>query len=145
MKDQENDFAFKTLSLPGEVLELIGRLFDVAKPDAVYSKPIVVGDYTVITASELLVSMGAGYGGGGGGSPVNVNEENSEDNSNFNAGGGGGGGGFSLGRPVAAITVGPEGVRVDPIVDPTKISIAFFTTLAAIVMALSQVWRFKRR
>jgi len=30
MKDQENDFAFKTLSLPGEVLELIGRLFDVA-------------------------------------------------------------------------------------------------------------------
>ena len=47
-------------------------------------------------------------------------------------GGGGGGGGFSAGRPVAAIIVEPEGVRIEPIVDPTKIALAFFTVLGSI-------------
>ena len=33
---------------------------------------------------------------------------------------GGGGGGYTFARPVAAITIGPDGVTVEPIVDATK-------------------------
>ena len=48
-----------------------------------------------------------------------------------------------MSRPVAVITVGPEGTKVEPVVDPTKIAIAFFTTFAAMVISLSQVIKFK--
>ncbi len=141
MKDQSNEFILKTLSLPSEVLAVIERLFEVVKPEALYSEPIEAGDHMVITASEILVTMGAGYGGGGGGIPEDGDEENEENDTSF--GSGGGGGGYSMGRPVAVISIGPKGVRVDPIVDPTKIAIAFFTTLAAMAMTLSQVRRLK--
>jgi uncharacterized spore protein YtfJ len=89
-----------------------------------------------------MVTMGAGYGGGGGFTPTAGEEEQEE--ADFEAGGGGGGGGFSMGRPVAVITIGPDGTQVEPIIDPTKISIAFFTTIAAMMMFLVQVLRFKR-
>jgi hypothetical protein len=42
---------------------------------------------------------------------------------------------------VAVIEVGPAGVRVEPIVDPTKIAIAFFTTFAAVFVAIGRVRR----
>ena len=136
------DFVFEQASSPGEAMNLIGRIFDVAKPDAVYSEPLESGDYTVITASELIVSMGAGYGGGSGYSPSAEDDESGE--TSFGSGGGGGGGGFATGRPVAVITVGPDGTQVEPIVDPTKIAIAFFTAFAAMVITLSQLFRFIR-
>lgn len=103
---------------PGDVLATVSRLFDVTEPGAVFSAPIKVGDHTVITAAEISVGMGLGVGQGP-----------------DNEGGGGGGGGFSAGRPVAAITIGPQGVHVEPIVDVTKLGIAFFTALGAIFMA----------
>jgi uncharacterized spore protein YtfJ len=56
-------------------------------------------------------------------------------------GGGGGGGGASMARPVAVISVGPEGVQVEPVVDPTKIAIAFFTTLGSMFFMLSRMRR----
>jgi uncharacterized spore protein YtfJ len=48
--------------------------------------------------------------------------------------GGGGGGGNATARPVAVIHVGPEGVDVEPVVDVTKISLAFFTMLGSIFL-----------
>ena len=90
--------------------------------------------------------MGAGYGGGGGvggdgghngdGGPRLDDEQNEATGSGF--GGGGGGGGTAMARPVAAIIIEPNGVRVEPIIDPTKIAIAFFTTLLSIFMALGK-------
>lgn len=142
MDTKPEGIVFEQAGSSGEAMELIGRIFDVAKPDAVYSEPLVSGDYTVITASELAVSMGAGYGGGGGYTPAEEDDENGE--VSYGSGGGGGGGGFGMGRPVAVITVGPDGTEVEPIVDPTKIAIAFFTTFAAMVISLSQVMRFMR-
>lgn len=105
--------------------ELVGRLFEVAKVTAVFGEPVSSGDYTVITASELMVGMGAGFGGGGG-------EEGS---------GGGGGGGSTMTRPVAVIAIGPNGVTVEPIVDPTKIAITLFTALGAMGVALARMRR----
>ena len=115
--------------------ELIGRLFEVTQPSAVFSQPVTNGPYTVITASEVTVGMGAGYGGGGGAGPDD--EEGETTGSGF--GGGGGGGGTAMARPVAAIIIEPEGVRVEPIMDPTKIAVAFFTTFISIVMTLSKL------
>ncbi|NJN54907.1 MAG: hypothetical protein HC804_09210, partial [Anaerolineae bacterium] len=40
---------------------------------------------------------------------------------------------------------GPEGVRVEPIVDATKIAIAFFTAFGAMWMALSKMRRAANR
>ena len=117
---------------PDTTVKLIDRLFDVASPAGVFSEPVQSGDYTVIMASEVNVGMGAGFGSGydaGDGGEVG------------GGGGGGGGGGFSAGRPVAVIEVGPAGVRVEPIVDPTKIAIAFFTTFAAVFVAIGRVRR----
>jgi uncharacterized spore protein YtfJ len=124
----DKPFFFETTSSAAETASLIGRLFDAVKPEAVFSKPHTEGDYTVITASEITVGMGAGFGGGGGTEPSSA--EDGESASGY--GGGGGGGGSALARPVAAIIFGPKGVRVEPIVDPTKIAIAFFTTLISI-------------
>lgn len=109
----------------GQAARTIRRLFDVARPGAVFSAPVKAGDRTLITASEVSVAMGIGMGMGAGG----------EAPSETGAGGGGGGGGLSMGRPVAVIAVGPDGLEVQPIVDPTKIALAFFTAAAAMFLA----------
>lgn len=112
---------------------LIGRLFEVTKPTAVFSEPVTAGEYTVITASEVTAGLGGGFGGGGG---VSADDDGSSDAGH---GGGGGGGGSALARPVAAISIGPNGVHVEPIVDPTKIAITLFTALGAMAMALRKM------
>lgn len=121
---------------------LIGRLFDVVKSANVFGEPVTVEDHTVITASEFSVGMGAGWGGGGGFGP---DDEDAAEGGGGGIGGGGGGGGSSMARPVAAIIMGPQGVRVEPIVDPTKIAIAFFTTFFGMMIALAKARRFARR
>ncbi len=141
MDEKQEAIIFKELGSSDAAIELIEHLFDVAKPDAVYTKPVESGDYTVITASELLVTMGAGYGGG-----IDPTGENDEAGKvSLRVGGGGGGGGIATGRPVAAITIGPEGTTVQPIIDPTKIAIAFFTTFAAMVITLTRTLRLVRQ
>jgi uncharacterized spore protein YtfJ len=61
------------------------------------------------------------------------------------AGGGGlGGGGGSHGRPVAVIVIGPNGVRVRPVVDVTKIGIAAVTTWLAMFLMFRR-WRRMRQ
>jgi hypothetical protein len=46
---------------------------------------------------------------------------------------------------VAAIAIGPGGVEVKPIVDTTKIGIAFLTTLAAVGITALQIVRVLRK
>ena len=119
--------------------QLMGRLFEATRPGAVFAEPVTQGSYTVITASEL--SIGMGYGFGGGASLKSESEDESEEESGADFGSGGGGGGGATARPVAAVEIGPNGVRVEPIVDPTKISIAFFTALGSMFMMLLKMRR----
>jgi uncharacterized spore protein YtfJ len=127
---------------------LMARVFDAAKPETVFGAPVTQGEYTVITAAEVTVGLGYGYGGGGGigNTPPEANEEKDPDApadttmpNGAGFGGGGGGGGGAGARPVAAIEIGPNGVRVEPIIDPTKVVLAFFTTLGAMLMMLSRM------
>lgn len=120
-------------------LELMERLFQVARPESVYAEPVTQGEYAVITASEVTMSLGYGYGGGGGAAPEADDEATANGNAGVGYGGGGGGGGGAGARPVAAIEIGPHGVRVEPIVDPTKIMLAFFTTIGAMFMMFSRM------
>ena len=130
-----------------DAMALVEKLFDVAQPGAVFGEPATIGDHTVITASEIKVGMGFGFGGGGAPGAEGAGGEAETEGVGVGAGfgSGGGGGGVSGGRPVAAISVGPNGVQVDPVVDVTKIALAFFTTLGAMFMMFSRMRAASRR
>jgi uncharacterized spore protein YtfJ len=143
MMDSGIEFIKQSISDQETGVELISRLFDVARPAAVFGEPVTQGEYKVITASEISVGLGYGSGSGGGMGPApsegEEGEESEEKSEAMGYGGGGGGGGFSGGRPVAVIEIGPNGVRVEPVVDPTKIVLAFFTAFGAMFMMLAKM------
>ncbi len=56
---------------------------------------------------------------------------------------GGGGGGRTLSRPVASIVVDPNGVRVEPIVDVTKLWLAALTAAGFCFAMLARMQRRK--
>ena len=139
MSDEMKTVLAKSIPDQHQASELIGKLFTVAQPSSVFGEPVVTGDYTIITASEVSVSMGAGFGGGGAlkSDPAQTGQEEHADAREV--GGGGGGGGFSLGRPVAVISIGPAGVQVEPVVDITKIGLALITALGAMFMMVRKM------
>jgi uncharacterized spore protein YtfJ len=102
-------------------------VFGTASPATVFSAPERVGDDLIITAASWERAGGFGFGGGQG--PAGDDR--------VEGGGGGGGGGTSVGRPVAVIRVGPSGVRVEPIIDLTKVAVT------ALLSALG-VWKVLR-
>ena len=88
--------------------------------DRVYADPVRVGDRVVIPAASVEFVGGFGFGG--------------DNRSN----GGGGGGGSHAGRPVAIIEAGPNGVRVKPVIDFTRVGLT-------LVAAALTIWRASRR
>jgi uncharacterized spore protein YtfJ len=148
MSDKFKDVVVTAVKSQQQGHELLEKLIAVAQPGAVYSAPVTAGDYTIITASEVSVNVGFGYGGGGGGaqpaSGGTTGEDEPQDkaeDAGFGGGIGGGGGGFSGGRPVAVVVIGPTGLHVEPVVDPTKIALAFFTTLGAMFFMARRMMR----
>lgn len=102
------------------------RFISSADVRAVYGSPIEHGENLVIPSAEILCAGGFGLGSSG--------EANNDS-------GGGGGGVRVLSRPVAVIISGPHGVQVEPVVDVTKVALAFFT---AIGFMASMAMRMKR-
>jgi uncharacterized spore protein YtfJ len=97
----------------------LDRLMGVSA-DRVFAEPVRIGDRVVIPAASVEFSGGFGFGGD--------NQSN----------GGGGGGGHQAGRPVAIIEAGPEGVRVRPVIDFTRVGLT-------LVGAALTIWRASRR
>jgi uncharacterized spore protein YtfJ len=138
---------------------ILEKFVETARPASVFAPPLSAGDYTIITASEVYAGMGVGFGGGGGSAPAASEEPigeqppaeqpAGEDDEGFGPGSGmgygGGGGGVTLGRPVAVITIGPDGVNVEPIVDATKIAIALFTTIGAMALMFSRMMKMSQK
>jgi uncharacterized spore protein YtfJ len=113
--------------------DLVDKIYSAAQPGAVFSQPVESGPYTVITACEVITGVGFGFGSGT--SPAKTAKADTRSNGpRMTEGGGGGGGGGSMSRPVAAIVIGPQGVKVEPIVDVTKLGLAGITTWAAIAL-----------
>jgi len=99
----------------------------------------------MITASD--VAAGGGFGYGAGTAPEKASHGSKhEDEVAMKVGGGsgGGGGGGSTGRPVAAIVVGPDGVKVRPIVDVTKVALAGITAWGSIAFMALRLSRAKK-
>ena len=151
ISEKFNHIAITTVKGQEQSMALMEKLLATAQPSAVYSAPVTSGDSTIITASEVSAGIGFGYGLGGGVGPKSSEgettseaeaQETQEQPSGF--GGGGGGGGAAMARPVAVISVGPEGVQIQPIVDASKIALAFFTTLGGMVIMLSRMRRASR-
>ena len=102
---------------------------ETASVDRVYGAPIEVGTTKIIPAAENLVIMGFGAGAGYGTADFESTEEKSPPGEGTGEGGGGsgGGGGRTLSRPVAIVIATPEGVRVEPVADRTKVIMAAIT------------------
>ena len=113
---------------------LAENMFAIADVNRVYGRPIKQDDKVIIPTAEVLWAGGFGAGSGSGEGPV------SEDADMGSGGGqGSGGGGRSFARPVAVIIASEEGVRVEPIIDPTKILLAALTAggfMAAMAMRM---------
>jgi uncharacterized spore protein YtfJ len=103
------------------------KILAAAQPGAVFATPVASGPYTIITASEVLAAGGFGSGKGTG----------SE--------GGFGGGGVSQARPVAAIVIGPEGVKVQPVTDATKIALAAVAAWGTVALTAIRLVRASKR
>lgn len=125
---------------------LFGKIFAAAQPGAVFSPPVVSGEYTVITASEVGAGGGFGSGRGTGTKPSKDQAEpgavGQGEGGGGDGGGGGGGGGGASARPIAVIIVGPDGVKVKPIFDITKVALAGITAWGAMV---ATIWRMRAK
>ena len=135
-----------------QAMSTMEKIFSAARVGAVYSDPVQLGDYTVITASEVATGGGFGFGRGVGSAPATTgapagsqgSATNGDDTKSAEAtggGGGGGGGGGSTARPVAFIVIGPSGADVRPIVDVTKIALAALTGLGVLLPIILRIGR----
>lgn len=122
-----------SLALANETLkrseDVMHDLLATARVDAVYAEPVMHGETMIIPAAEVLSAMGYGNGVGGG---------------EGGSGGGGGGGGRTFARPVAVVISGPNGVEVEPVVDVTKVALAFFTMLGFMVSLAARMRKNKQ-
>jgi uncharacterized spore protein YtfJ len=132
----EIDSSARAVDAVQETLELF---LETASVDRVYGEPIQHGDTIIIPAAEVLVGLGFGTGYGSG-----QGEAKPDEPSPGGSGGGGGGGGRTLSRPVAVIVASPEGVRVQEVVDPTKIALAALTAGGFMVGMLARMLRSPR-
>ena len=112
------------------IQETMETFIETADVSRVYGEPVVHEDAMIIPAAEVVAGLGfgAGYGAGG---PDDVG----------GSGGGGGGGGKTFSRPVAVVIADKHGVRVEPVVDPTKIALTFFTALGFIFATVAKMRR----
>lgn len=128
------------------LLEKIGSIGDEINVDAVFGKPETVGDRVLIPVAEIAYGFGAGVGTSGSGECCCAESDDEEacccadedeaeaccehdescecERHDEGAGSGGGGGGGGVARPIAYIEVGPEGTKVEPIMDEQKIALA---------------------
>lgn len=122
-----------------DVNKTMKAFIETASVDRVYGAPVEIGDTIIIAAAENLAVLGFGAGGGYG----SAKGEGDEDSPSLGEGGGGGGGGGGriLSRPVAVIIASPEGVRVEPVADRTKVIMAAITAAGFVASMVFKMTR----
>lgn len=113
-------------------------MLDNADVSRVYGEAIEVGDNTIIPTAEVLSFVGLGAGAGSGTS--HEEEEGHQEGS----GGGAGGGGRTMARPVAVVVASADGVRVEPVLDVTKIGLAALTAAGFMLAMVGRMTSPKR-
>jgi uncharacterized spore protein YtfJ len=114
------------------VQQTMEKLAAAASVKAVYGEPVQYGSTLVIPAAEVLSVAGMGVGAGG---------ARSDGGQDQGTGSGGGGGGRVLSRPVAVIVMSEQGVRVEPVVDVTKLALALLTAAGFVASLLLRIRR----
>lgn len=104
--------------------QMVSRLMNAARAEAVFGHPVERGEVTVIPCSEVAVGFGVG-----GGTRAHPGEGLNKHDGDTGAGGGGG----ARSHPVAAIIIKGDKVSVRPIMDTTRV---FQAVLAATGSAL---------
>lgn len=99
-----------------DIMKAMTSIQEGASVKQVFGEPQTVGDRTVIPVAAVSYGFGFGYGRG--------TERGNGDATPGREGGGGGGGGQVRARPVAVLEITPERVRVEPIVDASRIALA---------------------
>ena len=134
--------------LPGEVsqtvkavLNRLDKLFDAGRSDTAFAAPVTADGRTVIGAAEVILAAGAG-GGGDGGRPA---AEEGRPAAGEGFGSGAAGGGTTLARPVAVVIIELNGVRVEPVVDVTKIGLAALTVVGSALLLFGRMWNLSRK
>ena len=149
--DGPSDEAASLIDGAGEQApKLLEKVLAAAHPGAVFGQPVEAGGYTLITASE--VTSGGGFGMGRARGPVPKPDTKGSPPTEAPSpagrppirGSGLGGGGGSMGRPVAIIVIGPNGVTVRPVVDITKVALAALTASAAMLGVRRAIRRARR-
>jgi uncharacterized spore protein YtfJ len=110
------------------------KFLGTAGVDNVYADPIQHGEVMIIPTAEVVAVAGFGYGHGFG-----TGESAQEGTEGVGGGEGGGGGGKTFSRPVAVVIADPDGVRVEPVRDTTKVVLAAVTAagfMAAMLMRM---------
>lgn len=124
------------ISDPGQAIDMVQEtletFLDNADVNRVYAEPVEHEGNLIIPAAEVVsaVGFGAGYGSGG---PL--------DEDTCGSGGGGGGGGKTFARPVAVIISDKDGVRIEPVIDPTKVALAALTAFGFMFGSIAKMKR----
>ena len=119
----------------GVAATMLERITATAQVGLAYGEPKHVGGRTIIPIGA--VGYGFGFGGGGGSAERTATKP-------AGSGGGGGGGGVSV-RPVAYLEVTPQGVKLRPVLDWTRIITAAIAVGAALLVRRGRGSRSDRR
>lgn len=121
-----------------QVASPVERIVEQFSVSRAFGEVIREGDTAVVPVAE--VSSAFGYGHGSGEGPVASGEGDDADG-RMASGGGGGGGGRGSTKPRGYITISPDGVRYEPLMDPLKISLAGIALTAWIIFWVAMVVR----
>jgi len=130
---EEKDFELE-ISDPGQAIDMVQEtletFLETADVNKVYAEAVEHEGAVIIPAAEVVAGMGFGAAYGAG----NLRDEDG-------SGGGGGGGGKTFARPVAVIIADKNGVRVEPVIDPTKIVLTALTAFGFIFGTIARMRR----
>ncbi len=105
--------------------EMIHRLSTIPEESgasACFGAPVERDGHTIIPVARVSFGYGAGFGRG----TAKHGDDSDEARGEANEGEGGGGGGGGSSTPVAIIDISSSDVRIEPIVDSTRISLGAF-------------------
>src|SRR5262249_5522154 len=150
------DLTHEGVQLPSAAAALqqsLREALESVRADAVFGRPIERGETIVVPCAEVMIGLGMGGGVGTGRNTVPEADRETEPSTRRAAeretsagtGEGMGGGGGGRGRPIAAIVISRDGVRVEPILDVTKVALAGITTGAFMIFWLARLGVGRRR
>ncbi len=120
-------------------IEPIENMLKRLNVGAVFGEPIREGDATILPVAS--VGYAFGYGSGRGRGPASASGDEAEAPVSAGEGEGGGGGGGGKAQPKGVIRITADGVKFEPVMDLTRISLAGIAMVAWSVFWITKTVR----